>query len=130
MVRIINYVKRQAEDKDFFVLELQGGIEMVKSQNTGKYYVTAKKAYISSTFDEVTCKALIGTEMEGSIVKTECEPFEYTVKETGEIIILNHTYVYMTESEISSREDNSIQRLLSQEHSFSKNGINFEESVI
>ena len=33
MVRIIDYKKRQAEDgREFFVLELSGGIEMVKSQ--------------------------------------------------------------------------------------------------
>ena len=116
MVRIINYLKRQSEEKDFFVLELQGGIEMVKSQSTGKFYVTAKKAFISSTFDEETCKALIGTEMEGSIVKTTCDPFEYTVKETGEIIVLNHKYVYMPDSEVPSSEDKAIQRLLADEN--------------
>jgi hypothetical protein len=130
MVRIINYLKRQSEEKDFFVLELQGGIEMVKSQNTGKFYVTAKKAFISSTFDEETCKALIGTEMEGSIVKTTCEPFEYTVKETGEIIVLNHKYVYMPDSEVPSSEDKAIQRLLADENSFSKNGQHKEEFVM
>ena len=130
MVRIINYLKRQSEEKDFFVLELQGGIEMVKSQSTGKFYVTAKKAFISSTFDEETCKAIIGTEMEGSIVKTTCEPFEYTVKETGEIIVLNHKYVYMPDSEVPSSEDKAIQRLLADENSFSKNGQHKEEFVM
>lgn len=130
MVRIINYLKRQSEEKDFFVLELQGGIEMVKSQSTGKFYATAKKAFISSTFDEETCKALIGTEMEGSIVKTTCDPFEYTVKETGEIIVLNHKYVYMPDSEVPSCEDKAIQRLLADENSFSKNGQHKEEFVM
>ncbi len=62
MVRIVNYQKRTTEQgKEFFVLELQGGIEMVKSAETGKFYVTARKASISSTFDELTCQALIGT---------------------------------------------------------------------
>ena len=61
MVRIINYTERVREDgASFFVLELQGGIQMVKSQQTNKFYVTAKKATIPSTFDETTCKALIG----------------------------------------------------------------------
>ena len=33
MVRIVNYLKRETEGgKEFFLLELQGGIEMVKSQ--------------------------------------------------------------------------------------------------
>ncbi|WP_423154308.1 hypothetical protein [Riemerella anatipestifer] len=68
MVRIINYKQRVAEDgREFFALEISGGIEMVQSQTTGQYYATAKKAYITSTFDEETCKALIGTEMAGSV---------------------------------------------------------------
>lgn len=131
MVRIVNYLKRQAEQgKDFFVLELQGGIEMVMSQSTGKYYATAKKASISSTFDEDTCKALIGTEMEGNVVKTACAPFEYTVKETGEIIVLNHNYVYQPVGEIASKEDKAIQMLFADEMAFSKNGVHLEENVM
>jgi hypothetical protein len=35
---------------------------MVKSKETDKFYVTARKASISS-FDELTCQALIGTEL-------------------------------------------------------------------
>lgn len=102
MVRIINYKKRQAEDKEFFVLEVSGGIEMVKSQTTGMYYATSKKATITSTFDEETCKSLIGSEFSGSIVKEECEPYEYTIQDTGEIITLSHRYVYKAEELVTS----------------------------
>ena len=50
MVRIINYKKRMAEDgREFFALEISGGIEMVKSKETGLYYATAKKATVSTT---------------------------------------------------------------------------------
>ncbi|MGG7035356.1 MAG: hypothetical protein ACI7YS_09210 [Flavobacterium sp.] len=98
MVRIINYQKRQKETgKEFFVLEIQSGIEMVLSTQTGQYYATAKKANISSTFDEETCKALLGTEMPGSITKMDSEPYEYTIRDTGEIIMLTHQYVYQPE---------------------------------
>jgi hypothetical protein len=98
MVRIINYKERQKEDgTTFFVLELQGGIEMVKSKETGNFYATAKRAYISSTFNEQTCSALVGSEMEGQIIKEDCDPFEYTVKETGEEIVLSHRWVYVPE---------------------------------
>lgn len=98
MVRIVNYIKRQTEDgREFFVLELSGGIEMVMSQVSGQFYATAKRAYISSTFDEDTCRHLIGTEMPGNISKMDCDPYEYTVKETGEIIILSHRYSYSPE---------------------------------
>ena len=98
MVTIINFKERIKEDgTSFFVLELQGGIELAQSQKTGQFYATAKKAYIPSTFDESICKALIGTQMQGSIEKVECEPFEYTVQKTGEIIILSHRYQYVQE---------------------------------
>ena len=44
MVRIIDYKTRQKEDgTEFYLLEVQGGIEMVKSKETGLYYATAKK---------------------------------------------------------------------------------------
>ncbi len=97
MVRIINYKRRVAENKEFFVLEVSGGIEMVLSKTTGMYYATSKKATITSTFNEETCKSLIGSEFPGSIVKEECEPYEYTVQETGELITLSHRYVYRAE---------------------------------
>lgn len=130
MVRIVNYLKRQAEEKDFFVLEVQGGIEMVLSQSTQKYYATAKKAYVSSTFDEVTCKALIGTEMPGSIVKVDCDPYEYTNKDTGEIFTLSHNYQYTQEEGVISREDRAIQKLFGDELQLSRNVAQAEEHIM
>nr|WP_321221372.1 hypothetical protein [uncultured Psychroserpens sp.] len=99
MVRIINYNERESEDgSTFFALTIQGGVELLQSKSTGNFYATAKKASISSTFDKETCEALIGTEMPGKIVKKECEPYSYTIKETGEIIELSHRYEYETET--------------------------------
>lgn len=130
MVRIVNYLKRQTEEgKEFFVLEISGGIEMVKSQTSNQFYATAKKAFISSTFDEQTCKALIGTEMPGNVVKQECEPYEYVNKDSGEVTMLSHRYVY-TQETVTSKEDKSIQRLLAEEHTFSSNGHHKEEFVM
>jgi len=61
MVRIIDYKARMsAEGEPFLALIVQGGITLVKSKETGLYYATAKKANIPSTFDEETCKSLIG----------------------------------------------------------------------
>ncbi len=100
MVRIINYQKRQAEDgREFFVLEITGGVEMVRSKETGQFYATSKKSSIPSTFDEETCKALIGTEMPGQVVRQEVEPYPYIVKETGEELLLTHRWVYVPEEE-------------------------------
>lgn len=108
MVRIVNYQKRQTEEgKEFFTLELQGGIEMVKSQQTGKFYVTARKASIPSTFDEQTCIALIGTELPGKVQKVACEPYDYVIKETGETLTLSHKYEYMEENAINTKVEKS-----------------------
>ena len=100
MVRIVNYqTKKTEQGKLFYVLELQGGIEIVKSQETGKSYMTARKASMSCTFDELTCQSLIGTELPGSVKKVQCEEYSYTIKDTGEVITLNHRFEYVDTEE-------------------------------
>ena len=121
MVRIINYKKRQAEDgREFFVLEITGGVEMVRSKETGQFYATSKKSSIPSTFDEETCKALIGTEMPGQVVRQEVEPYPYIVKETGEELLLTHRWVYVPEEE--QPKASVPNQLEADVHAFSKNG--------
>ncbi len=122
MVTIINYKERQTEDgKTFFVLEAQGGIEMIQSKVTGNFYATAKKAFIPATFDEVTCKALIGTQMQGEIIKEECEPYEYVNKESGEVIMLSHRYVYTSE-DMKKPQESLYENLKANPNVFSTNG--------
>ena len=121
MVTIINYKERQKDDgTSFFVLEVQGGIEMVKSQATGNFYATAKKAYIPSTFDELTCQALVGTKMSGEVEKVTCTPYEYTIKDTGEIITLTQRYSYVQEQKPAEKAN--VEYLKPSIESFSKNG--------
>ena len=121
MVTIIDYTERLREDgSSFFVLGIQGGLEMIQSAETGNFYATAKKASITSTFDEATCKALVGTEMSGSITKVEVEPFNYTVKETGEEITLSHRWVY---SPIENKQAKSEQGFEANTEVFSENGV-------
>jgi hypothetical protein len=68
MVRIIDYLKRtNAEGEDFFVLVLQGGLEIVKSQETGRNYATSKTANLSSVFDENTCKSCMGLKTKNPV---------------------------------------------------------------
>ena len=98
MVRIINAHVRESEKGKFVSLELQGSLEMVQSQNTGRFYATARRCFISSTFDEATAKAFIGSEMPGEIVRVQADPYDYTVPETGEVISLAHTYTYVPET--------------------------------
>lgn len=103
MVRIINYKTRQKEDgTTFCVLEVQGGIEMVLSKETGQYYATAKKATLSTTFDKETCEALIGAQIAGKVIKISTEPFQYTIRESGDVITLEHKYIYVPDGVESS----------------------------
>jgi hypothetical protein len=100
MVTIVDYsVCATAEGKEFCVLVLQGGIEMVKSKTTGRYYATSKRCQIPSTFDEQTCKSVIGEKLTGSIKKISCDPYDYAVPESGEIIELNYRWEYLAERE-------------------------------
>ena len=88
MVRVSNFLLRHnPEGKAFFALELQGGIEVVRA-GSGNSYLTAKKATIPTTFSEATCRSLLGAELPGSIKRVECDPYDFTVPQTGEIIRL------------------------------------------
>ncbi len=122
MVTIINFKERQKEDgTEFYVLELQGGIEMVKSKETGNFYATAKRAYIPSTFTKEVCSSIIGTQMPGKIVKEECKPFNYVIKETGEEIILKHRWTYKSEEELTPLKQEK--NIIANSEVFSSNGI-------
>ena len=105
MVTIVDFVKRQnKEGQEFNALILQGGIELVKSQETQRWYATAKKASITSTFDDAMCQSLIGQQIPGSVQRVECEPYDFTVKDTGEIVSLTHRWVYAKEGEVISEQ--------------------------
>ncbi|KAF9659598.1 hypothetical protein ABHQ57_03925 [Tenacibaculum sp. ZH5_bin.1] len=101
MVKIVDFKTYERNDgSEFNVLIVQGGIEAVKSQETGKTYFTARKTNVPSTFDTATCESLIGTDFPGVIKKVDVEPYEYTVPTTGEVITLTHSYQYVSEEEI------------------------------
>jgi hypothetical protein len=93
----VKEIKRAENSKgeEFFMLVVQSGAMAVKSKKTGRAYFTAKTAFVSTTFDEKTASSLIGAEFEGEIVKIECDPYEYTIKETGEIIELSHRWEFV-----------------------------------
>lgn len=127
MVRIINFSERVSDDgKSFFTLDVQGGIEMVKSKSTGNFYATARKTSITTTFDEATCQALIGTELPGRVEKQDCDTYEYTIKDTGEVIELSHQYVYVPEeasSQVPQKPVHQEQNVVANAEVFSSNGI-------
>jgi hypothetical protein len=98
MVTVSSYAVRQNKDgESFVVLQLQGDLELVKSQVTGNFYATAKKCTISSTFNEQVAASLVGKQIPGKIVKQQCEPYEFVVPDTAESVILNYRWTYVPE---------------------------------
>jgi hypothetical protein len=83
------------EGNSFIALELQGEPIVSQSATTGKFYITAKRASMPSTFDEVTANGLIGTQIPGRIEKSACPEYDYTVPETGELIRLSHRWEFV-----------------------------------
>jgi len=134
MVTIVGYKEyvNRNDGNVFFVLKLQGGIDFVKSRETGNLYVTAKNATVSSTFDEEVCKSLIGTKIEGEIKKYTCAPYKYTVKETGEEITLQHKWVFEPDNNspiinegVVEKSESTISDFINihPEEAFSMNGV-------
>ncbi len=117
MVKIIGLKKSENKDgKEFFSLKLQGGVEAIQSNQTGKLYLTVRTTYISTTFDEATCLSLIGSEMPGTVKRVSADPYEYTIKGTGEVITLSHSFEYMPETEeaLQVPQQNYIDPILSE----------------
>jgi len=109
MLTITNYEKRQSKSgKEFFTLMLQGVIEMVRSAETGQFYATIKKCSIPSTMNEDTCKSMIGERIEGAIERQSCDPYEFTVPETGEVIELSHRWMYVPTAQTASMVEKSM----------------------
>ncbi len=115
MVKIISHrVLENNEGKSFVSLQLQGGLEPIQSQQTGRFYLTAKTCFIASTFDEKTAKALVGSEMPGRIERVYCDPYEYTIRETREKVSLNHRYEYQPEDISYTAEESRVGNQLSE----------------
>lgn len=104
MVKVIGTEKRTSkEGSSFNVLLLQGSIDVVRSKTTGKSYITAHKISMVCTLDEENCKEQIGTKLPGSIEKIACEPYEFTIAQSGEKVQLDYTYRYNPEN-VSAEE--------------------------
>lgn len=92
------HLRKGQDDKEFVTLELNGDIELIQSQNTGRFYATVRRSFISTTFDLPTAKMFIGKTLPGQIIRQECEPYEFTIPDTGEVVTLNYSYQYSPET--------------------------------
>lgn len=110
MVTIKGYrIQENKDGKEFITLVLQGDIEFVQSLTNTRFYATAKRCTISSTFDLVSAEALIGTKLPGHIERMPCPEYNFTVPETGEVIKLAHTYQYVPDD---IQEEESLPRVV------------------
>lgn len=95
MITVIDYYTKQSEDSTYNALILEGEPEFVISPKTGMPYARASKCHVYSALSEEQCKAIIGKTFPGNIEKVECDPYEYTVPETGEVLELNYSYQFV-----------------------------------
>ena len=91
------------DSKQFISLKLQGEVEAMQSLQTGKFYLTARTCYISTTFSLSEAEALIGSEIPGKVERVSSEPYQHTNKETGEVISLSHKYEFVPERKAERR---------------------------
>jgi len=97
-VTVINAFEIENAEGDTFVsLELQGGITMIQSKSSGKFYATSKRTRIASTFDLETAKHMVGERIPGNIVKVPCEAYSYTIPDSDEVVTLDFTYQFVSE---------------------------------
>ena len=97
MVTVTACLERQRKDGTAFaLLEISGGVELVQSKETQRYYATLRKCTIPFTGTIDTAKLMIGQKIEGEIVRTICEPYEFVNPRTGEVMKLQHSWAYQS----------------------------------
>ena len=100
MVTVTNFFERTRKDgTQFIALEITGGVELIQSATTNRWYATVRKCSIPSTFSKEIAESIIGSKLPGEVVKVICEPYEYVNQRTGEIMKLQHSYAYQAEGD-------------------------------
>jgi len=94
MVRVkeIKTVKKE-DGTEFHCLIVEGDLEPVISNKTGRIYLTKRTAVVPTTLDQEACMATIGTQLDGEVQKVLCDPYNY-VLEDGTAIELAHRWEY------------------------------------
>ena len=96
-VTVTNFrVRQNKSGESFVVLTLTGGLEVVQTQ-AGSFRAVVRKCQIPASFEAEVAKNFIGTQLPGSIIRTQCEPYPFTDDRTGEVITLSHRWSYLPE---------------------------------
>ena len=112
MVQVTNFHEVETkEGKTFISLELTGGLELVQSQTTGKMYATVRKCRIPSTFDANIAKMMVGTQLDGEVVRVETDSYDYVNKRTGEVMSLQHSYAYRPKGSLELIGESRVQEI-------------------
>lgn len=101
MVTVVGFnlrTQKEGEKKQYITLELEGDIEMVQSQQTGRHYATVRRCTVSSTFDPITAERMVGKQMPGNIVRVPCEAYDFVIEATGEKISLGYRWDFVPEN--------------------------------
>ena len=99
MVTVKNYLERKREDgSSFYVLILEGEVKVAKNPETGRIYFTTLTASVPATFDEISCKDLVGQKFPGTIQRQECDPYDYENDKTGKVIEYSYRNVYVDDN--------------------------------
>ena len=105
MVTITKHFQREdAEGNNYSMLELTGDMEILFSKASGRPYASARRCSMPATFPAEVCMSLLGKQIPGSIKKIECEAYDYTVPETGEVIHLEHRWSFEPETNGANEE--------------------------
>lgn len=103
MVTVTGYAERTRKDGSTFIaLEITGGVELIQSSTTGRYYATVRKCSIPSTFNAIVAEAMIGQKLPGEVVKVITEPYDFVNPRTGELMKLQHSYAYSQDSKVEN----------------------------
>ena len=112
MVQVTNFHEVETkEGKTFISLELTGGLELIQSQTTGKMYATVRKCRIPSTFDANIAKMMVGTQLDGDVVRVETDSYDYVNKRTGEVMSLQHSYAYRPKGSLELIGESRVQEI-------------------
>jgi len=112
MVQVINFREiSKPEGGSFIMLELLGKLEIIQSQTTGNFFATVRKCQIPANFGVDVAKRMINQQLEGEIVRVQCEPYSFTNNKTGETVTVNHSYAYRPPNAIELIGETKIKEL-------------------
>lgn len=98
MLTVTGIRRNQDEDGNQWIsLILESDLTMVRSKN-GTYYASKKKTSVYSTLDEDAARQLIGSRIEGDIVKESCTPYTYET-EDGREIEMDYKWVFVEKAQ-------------------------------